>query len=168
MNRVKPLLFILLAAACSVAETREEGGLVELQLTPSIGFIGASPAIGVQALLQYALLGLALGVDQATGEQATFYPVTVNLEISLGNKEKVVPFAVLGGGMMLTIPQNLVDAKTVTSLGFNFGGGFKYYWSERLGFQFEARQLFTEIRNQAEIRELFIFFHNRIGIILRF
>ena len=54
-------------------------------------------------------------------------------------------------------------------VGFNFGGGLRYYLSPKIGIRFETKQLFTRVDSQVTLRkELLIFQSSSLGVIFAF
>lgn len=133
-----------------------------------VGFMGGSALLGVRASMGNPV-SLELGAEQVIGRTATLYPLTFNLVYELTVGSRAIPFAIVGGGMFLTVPLNTVGDETVSSMGLNFGGGLKYFITNSIGIRFETKQLFTRIDNKADARkELLIFQSTSLGVVFAF
>lgn len=139
------------------------------EISPTVGFMGASALIGARAGMNYFPVSLELAAEQVIGRTATLYPITFNAILVLANSARTVPYGIVGGGLFLTVPLNSVGDETVSSVGLCFGGGFKYYISSKIGIRFETKQLFTRIKNPADERqELLIFQSTSLGVVFAF
>ena len=133
--------------------------------------MGGSALLGLRASMLYRPVTLEAVAEQVMGRAATLYPITLNAILDLAAPARVVPFAVVGGGLFLTVPTNSVGDETVSSMGANFGGGLRFYLNRKLGIRFETKQLFTRVQNRLEAdarEELLIFQSTSLGVIFAF
>lgn len=147
------------------------GGGAGWEISPSLGLMGGSALLGLKASMAYRPVTLEAAVDQVMGRTATLYPFTVNTVLDMSPPARVVPFAVVGGGLFLTVPTNSVGNETISTMGLNFGGGLRFYLNRKLGFRFETKQLFTRVENNlenAKREELLIFQSSSLGVIFAF
>jgi hypothetical protein len=156
------------SAAPSV--TAVSGGTASpFEVSPTIGFMGASALLGARASMNYFPVSLELAAEQVLGRTATLYPITFNAVLDLANSTRTVPYGIVGGGLFLTVPLNSVGDQTISSVGLCFGGGFKYYITSRIGLRFETKQLFTRVKNRIDERqELLIFQSSSLGVVFAF
>lgn len=156
------------SAAPSV--TAVSGGTTSpFEISPTIGFMGASALLGARASMNYFPVSLELAAEQVLGRTATLYPITFNAVLDLANSTRTVPYGIVGGGLFLTVPLNSVGDQTISSVGLCFGGGFKYYITSKIGIRFETKQLFTRVKNQYDDRqELLIFQSSSLGVVFAF
>jgi hypothetical protein len=139
------------------------------EISPTVGFMGGSALLGLRAAMNYRPVTLELSAEQVMGRTATLFPLTVNAILDLAPASRAVPFAILGGGLFLTVPANTVGDQTVSSMGANFGGGLRFYLGPKLGLRFETKQLFTRVTNHLDDRqELLIFQSSSLGVIFAF
>ncbi|MEO7424152.1 MAG: hypothetical protein ABI036_03130 [Fibrobacteria bacterium] len=139
------------------------------EVSPIVGFMGASALIGARASMNYFPVSLELAAEQVLGRTATLYPITFNAILDLANSTRTIPYGVVGGGLFLTVPLNSVGDQTISSVGLCFGGGFKYFINSRIGIRFETKQLFTRIKNQHDDhQELLIFQSSSLGVVFAF
>lgn len=147
------------------------GGGAGWELSPSFGMMGGSALLGMKASMAYRPVTLELSAEQVMGRTATLYPVTLNAVLDLAMPDRVVPFAIVGGGVFMTVPSNSVGDETVSTMGLNFGGGLRFYLNRKLGIRFETKQLFTRVENRLEANgreELLIFQSTCLGVIFAF
>jgi hypothetical protein len=157
------------AAAPSVTEVNGGRTQTPFEVSPTIGFMGASPLIGARASMNYFPVSLELAAEQVIGRTATLYPITFNAILDLAESARTVPYGIVGGGLFLTVPMNSVGDRTVSSVGLCFGGGFKYFITSKIGIRFETKQLFTRVKNQTTDREdLLIFQSSSLGVVFAF
>jgi hypothetical protein len=155
--------------APSVTEVNGGRTQTPFEVSPTIGFMGASPLIGARASMNYFPVSLELAAEQVIGRTATLYPVTFNAILDLAESARTVPYGIVGGGLFLTVPINSVGDRTVSSVGLCFGGGFKYFITSKIGVRFETKQLFTRVKNQTTDREdLLIFQSSSLGVVFAF
>jgi hypothetical protein len=141
----------------------------QYEFSPSAGLMGSSALIGLRVSMNTHPVTLELATDQVMGRTATLFPITVNAVLNLADLKKTVPYALIGGGLFLTVPINSVGDQTISSIGINFGGGLRYYISSRIGLRLETKQLFTRIENRRDHRqELLIFQSTSLGVIIAF
>jgi hypothetical protein len=181
----KPMLHILLVLAFASAATALDprAGLpasspgtrgdapagAGYEISPTAGMMGGSALLGVKAAMNYHPVTLELSAEQVMGRTATLYPLTVNAILDLAAPARVVPFAIVGGGLFLTVPANTVGDESVSNMGANFGGGLRIYLGPKLGIRFETKQLFTRVDNRLDGRdELLIFQSSSLGVIFAF
>jgi hypothetical protein len=141
------------------------------EISPSLGLMGGSVLLGLKASMAYRPVTLEAAVDQVMGRTATLFPFTVNAVLDMSAPARVVPFAIVGGGLFLTVPTNSVGNETISTMGLNFGGGLRFYLNRKLGFRFETKQLFTRVENSLETvkrEELLIFQSSSLGVIFAF
>lgn len=141
------------------------------EISPTLGFMGGSALLGLKASMAYRPVTLELVGEQVMGRAATLYPITLNAVLDMARPARVVPFAVVGGGLFLTVPSNSVGDDPVSSMGLNFGGGLRFYVNRFLGIRFETKQLFTRVENRFETQkreELLIFQSTSLGVIFAF
>lgn len=139
------------------------------EISPTAGMMGGSALLGLRASMLYRPVTLEMSAEQVMGRSATLYPFTVNAILDLARVSRAVPFAIVGGGLFLTVPSNSVGDETVSSVGLNFGGGLRFYLNPKLGIRFETKQLFTRVDNRLDKREeLLIFQSSSLGVIFAF
>ena len=139
------------------------------EFSPNAGFMGGSALLGVRASMNYSPVTLEMNAEQVVGRFATLFPLTLNAVLDLARTAKAVPYGIVGGGLFLTVPQNSVGDHPISSIGFNFGGGLRYYLSPKIGIRFETKQLFTRVDSQVTLRkELLIFQSSSLGVIFAF
>lgn len=147
----------------------ETGSGAGFEISPTAGMMGGSALLGLRASMLYRPVTLEMSAEQVMGRSATLYPFTVNAILDLARVSRAVPFAIIGGGLFLTVPSNSVGEETVSSVGLNFGGGLRFYLNPKLGIRFETKQLFTRVDNHLDKREeLLIFQSSSLGVIFAF
>lgn len=147
----------------------ETGTGAGFEISPTAGMMGGSALLGLRASMLYRPVTLEMSAEQVMGRAATLYPFTVNAILDLARVSRAVPFAIVGGGLFLTVPSNSVGDETVSSVGLNFGGGLRFYLNPKLGIRFETKQLFTRVDNHLDKREeLLIFQSSSLGVIFAF
>jgi len=147
------------------------GGGAGWEISPALGLMGGSAVLGIKASMAYRPVTLEAAADQVMGRTATLYPFTLNAVLDMSAPARVVPFAIVGGGLFLTVPTNSVGNETISTMGLNFGGGLRFYLNRKLGFRFETKQLFTRVQNNLESEkreELLIFQSSSLGVIFAF
>jgi hypothetical protein len=160
-------LFFLLIAALPLKA--EPGDAPRYEVSPDAGFMGGSAMIGVRAAMNYHPVTFEMAASQVIGATAALYPITLSAVLDLAKLSTVVPYGTVGGGLFLTVPTNSVGDETISSVGLSFGGGLRYYLTQRLGIRFETRQLFTRIDNRLDGREeILIFQSSSLGVIFAF
>jgi hypothetical protein len=141
------------------------------EISPTLGIMGGSALLGLRASMLYRPVTLEAVVEQVMGRAATLYPITVNAILDLAAPARAVPFAIIGGGLFLTVPSNSVGDEPVSAMGANFGGGLRYDLNRQLGIRFETKQLFTPVQNRLDTQardELLIFQSTSLGVIFAF
>ncbi len=156
------------ASAPTVTEV-SGGTSSPFEISPTVGFMGASALLGARASMNYFPVSLELAGEQVLGRTATLYPITFNAILDLANSTRTVPYGIVGGGLFLTVPLNSVGDQTISSVGLCFGGGFKYFINSKIGIRFETKQMFTRIKNQHDDhQELLIFQSSSLGVVFAF
>jgi hypothetical protein len=154
-------------AAAPDAPTGPHPGL-PFEISPTVGFMGGSALLGVRASMGNPV-SFELSAEQVIGRTATLYPLTFNLAFDLSLDARAIPYAIMGGGLFLTVPLNTVGDETISSVGAEFGGGLKYFITNAIGIRFETKQAFTRIKNQMDDRdELLIFQSTSLGVVFAF
>jgi hypothetical protein len=167
--RLTPVYLGLSALIFSLPIRAETQDSPKYEISPDAGFMGGSAMIGVRAAMNYHPVTLEMAASQVVGATAALYPVTLSVVLDLARLATVVPYGTVGGGLFLTVPTNSVGDETISSIGVSFGGGLRYYLSQRLGIRFETRQLFTRIDNRLDGREeILIFQSSSLGVIFAF
>lgn len=139
------------------------------ELYPHTGAMGGSGVFGLRASMNYRNLNLEFSGAQVIGESANLYPLMLNLLVNLTTHGRVLPYGVVGGGLFLTVPTNAIGSETVSTLGGNFGGGARFFLTDRFGIRFEARQYLTNINHERDSREeLIIFQEFSLGVTFLF
>ncbi|MGL1886643.1 MAG: porin family protein [Reichenbachiella sp.] len=135
-------------------------------IIPYAGFMGKSPLYGIRGVMVYEHMGISLETGQVLGTYSTIYPILLGFDFSLGDtKHSIRPYATLGGGMLITVPQAAVDPETVTSVGLFFGAGVRYLVFKNLGIQFEFREFFTEVENASGLKRIIVFNNLMLGLV---
>ncbi len=164
--KLASLVFLILSIV-NVSPAAENGRMYEI--SPHVGFMGASKMAGIRAGMNYGSLSFELAAAEVIGQYATLFPLTASGLLNLGASKKAVPYGLIGGGLFLTSAQNAIGSHTVSSLGMNFGAGLRYFLSPRFGLRFETKQLFTSINNGNDNRsELLIFQETTLGLLFSF
>jgi hypothetical protein len=169
-------LALLLAPVSAAAQEGPEAGGSRgavYEISPTAGMMGGSPLLGVRAAMNYHPITLEAGIEQVMGRTATLYPFTVKALLDLAPFARAVPFAIVGGGLFLTVPANTVGQETVSSVGAEFGGGLRFYLTRRMGLRFETKQIFTRVDTRVEgqsdaRQELLIFQSTSLGVLFAF
>lgn len=164
-------LCLLLGAAEIPAEEILPRAGAGWEVSPTLGLMGGSALLGLRASMLYRPVTLEAVAEQVMGRAATLYPFTLNAILDLAAPARAVPFAIIGGGLFLTVPANSVGDETVSSMGANFGGGLRFYLNRKLGVRFETKQLFTRVQNRLDAQareELLIFQSTSLGVIFAF
>jgi len=155
------VLIFILPLFSQIVDQDDEGGFFEL--TPVVGFAGASPIFGIKGSMVYPVMELQLSFDLISGKFTNLYPITVSAILPLGHFNNATPYASVGGGMSVTAPQNAVGGNNITEGHLIFGGGLKYYMDDYIGYRFEIGQTLTRIKNQQTKKET-LFFYQQITI----
>ncbi len=166
---IKPGLWVLGMAMLwtTPAVCQESSG--HFEVAPQIGYAGASPLFGVTGAMSYPKVDLELSFNLITGNYTTLYPLTFGLLFPLGIFHHSVPYGLIGGGMSITVPDNAIGAKTLTTGHILFGGGLKHYFNDLVGIRGEIGQILTLVKNNSSNRDELLFYQKfTLGIILAF
>jgi hypothetical protein len=131
---------------------------VSFEIAPHTGLMGSSGVLGIQLAMNYSSLTLELSADQVVGRMANLYPLSVNAVLNLTTRGRLIPYGVVGAGLLMTVPTNTIGDETITSLGLNFGGGARYFITRTFGIRVEAKQLMTSVPNRMDNRNELLFF----------
>ncbi len=138
---------------------------VHFEISPHTSLVGGSGAFGIRLGMNYGSFNLELSGEQVIGRTANLYPVSVNAMLNLATRGRIIPFGSAGVGLLLTVPTSTIGDETVSSIGFNFGGGARYFLTNIFGIRAEARQYVTSIHNQRDARdELLVFQEFSLGV----
>jgi hypothetical protein len=119
--------------------------------------------------MNYGAFNFELAGEQVIGQTANLYPLTVNALLNLSTSGRFIPYGVVGGGLMLTVPSNTIGDETVSTLGITFGGGARYFLSEMFGFRLEAKQYITSVKSDQEQNDELLFFQElSVGVTFLF
>jgi opacity protein-like surface antigen len=131
---------------------------VTFEISPHTGFMGKSGMFGLRLSMNYGSLNLELAGEQVIGTYANLYPLVVNAILNLSTRSRLIPYGAAGVGLMLTVPTSTIGNETVSTLGFNFGAGARFYFTPTLGVRVEAKQYITNITNARDEREELVLF----------
>ncbi len=138
---------------------------VAFEICPHTGFMGKSGTLGLRLSMNYGSLNLELAGEQVIGANANLYPLSVNAILNLSTRSRLIPYGAAGVGLMLTVPTSAIGDETVSTLGFNFGAGARFYFTPTMGVRVEAKQHITNIRNTRDERqELILFQEISLGV----
>lgn len=138
---------------------------VHFEVSPHTGLMGGSGIFGLQLGMNYSSLSLELSGEQVIGKTANLYPISINALLNLSTRGRLIPFGSVGAGLLLTVPTSTIGDETVSSIGFNFGGGARYFLTSMFGLRAEARQYITSVKNERDSRnELLVFQEFSIGV----
>jgi hypothetical protein len=144
----------------------EEG--MKFEISPNTGFMDGSGEFGLDASMNYKAINLEFSAAQVIGETADLYPLMLNLVFNFSKTGNMIPFGMIGTGLFLTVPST-IGSRSVSTLGMNFGGGIRYYFSDDLGIRIGVSQNLTTIKNTRDnFDELLIFQEVTIGFIFVF
>lgn len=167
------LLFVASANAQSdsTAVTARPVSMVDLtdgvhfEVSPHTGLMGGSGVFGLRLGMNYSSFNLELSGEQVIGKTANLYPISINALLNLSTRGRLIPFGSVGAGLLLTVPTSTIGDETVSSIGFNFGGGARYFLTNVFGLRAEARQYITSVKNERDSRnELLVFQEFSIGV----
>jgi len=162
----KPGIILLLLTTLAVAQNNDN---VVFELSPHTGFMDGSGQFGLDASMNYKSFNLEISGAQVIGETADLFPINVNLLFNLAKKGKMIPYGGVGIGLLLTVPSTTIGNKTLSSLGVNFGGGLRFYFTDDFGLRLGVNQFLTNIKNKRdETEELLIFQEVTLGVIFVF
>lgn len=138
---------------------------VTFEIFPHTGFMGRSGTFGVRLSMNYGSLNLELAGEQVIGTYANLYPLSVNAILNLSTRSRLIPYGAAGVGLMLTVPTSTIGDETVSTLGFNFGAGARFYFTPTMGVRVEAKQYITNVTNtRDEQEELVLFQEISLGV----
>lgn len=139
------------------------------EVSPHTGAMGGSGLFGLRLSMNYGALNLEVAGEQVIGKTANTYPLMLNFVLNLSQKGKLLPYGLVGGGLMVTVPTDAIGARTVSTAGVNFGGGARLYLNRSFGFRLEAKQFVTQVANQISAEdELLIFQEVTFGVTFMF
>lgn len=142
---------------------------VLFEVSPHTGLMGGSGTFGLRLGMNYSSFHLELAGEQVIGKTANMYPVSVNAILNLSTRSNLIPYGVVGVGLLLTVPTTSIGDETVTSIGFNFGGGARYYLTRNFGLRAEAKQFVTNIKSQRDQSSELLFFQEfSLGVAFMF
>ncbi|MBM2839705.1 MAG: hypothetical protein HW412_233 [Bacteroidetes bacterium] len=131
---------------------------VSFEISPHTGMMGGSGTFGLKLSMNYSSLNIELAGEQVIGKTANLYPLSVNALLNLTTRSRLIPYGVVGGGLLLTVPTNSLGDETVSTLGVNFGGGARYYITKSFGVRVEVKQYVTSVRSERELNNELLFF----------
>ncbi len=131
---------------------------VAFEISPHTGMMGGSGTFGLRVSMNYSSFNLELAGEQVIGKTANLYPLSVNALLNLTTRGRLIPYGIVGGGLLLTVPTNSLGDETVTTLGVNFGGGARYYITRSFGVRVEVKQYVTSVRSERESNNELLFF----------
>ena len=115
------------------------------EVTPHTGMMGGSGLFGLKLGMTYGSVSIEASGEQVIGQTANLYPLFVNLGFNLSTNGRLLPYGLVGGGLLLTVPTNALGAETVSAMGLNVGGGARFFITERFGFRLEVKQFVTSV-----------------------
>lgn len=131
---------------------------VTFEISPHTGMMGGSGTFGLCLSMNYSSFNLELAGEQVIGRTANLYPLSVNALLNLVTRGRLIPYGVVGGGLLVTVPTNSIGDETVTTLGMNFGGGGRYYITKSFGVRLEVKQYVTSVRSERDSNTELLFF----------
>jgi opacity protein-like surface antigen len=131
---------------------------VTFEIAPHTGMMGGSGTFGLSLSMNYSSFNLELAGEQVIGKTANLYPLSVNAILNLTTRGRLIPYGVVGGGLLVTVPTNSIGDETVSTLGVNFGGGGRYYITKSFGVRLEVKQYVTSVRSERESNTELLFF----------
>lgn len=141
----------------------------KFEVAPHTGIMNGSGIFGLKLAMNYSALSLELSGEQVIGKTANLYPLQFNIAYNLAKTGQLLPFASVGGGLFMTVPTNALGSKTVSTMGFNFGAGARYYMTRSFGFRMELRQHMTRVNNELTAQNEFLRFTEvAVGITFMF
>jgi opacity protein-like surface antigen len=142
---------------------------VSFEASPHTGLMGGSGTFGLRLSMNYSSLNLELAGEQVIGRTANLYPISVNAILNLATRGALIPYGVVGTGLLLTVPTNTLGDETVSTIGINFGGGVRYYITRSFGFRAEVKQFITSVANTRDLKdELLVFQEVTVGVTFMF
>ncbi len=138
---------------------------VAFEISPHTGLMGKSGTFGLRLSMNYSSFNLELAGAQVLGKLANMYPLTVNGVLNLSTRSRLIPFGLVGVGLLLTVPTATIGDEVVSSIGVNFGAGARYYFTRSFGVRVDVRQYITNIKNNRELKdELLLFQEVAFGV----
>jgi opacity protein-like surface antigen len=138
---------------------------VAFEVSPHTGLMGKSGAFGLRLSMNYGSFNLELAGEQVLGKFANLYPLSVNGILNLSTRSRLIPYGVVGVGLLLTVPTATIGDETVSSIGMNFGAGARYYFTKSFGIRAEVKQYVTNVKNaRNEDDELMLFQEVTLGV----
>jgi hypothetical protein len=131
---------------------------VSFEVAPHTGMMGSSGLFGLKLAMIYGTLTLEMAGEQVIGKTANLFPISLNLVLNLATRGRLIPYGAVGAGLWLTVPTTALGAETVSTLGINFGGGARYFFTRAFGVRLEAKQYITTVRSERELQEELLFF----------
>ncbi len=182
LNSISVVVLALLVGATHGGAQERDTALVEergptinlnngvlFEVSPHTGLMGGSGTFGLRLGMNYSSFHLELAGEQVIGKTANMYPVSVNAILNLSTRSNLIPYGVVGVGLLLTVPTTSIGDETVTSIGFNFGGGARYYLTRNFGLRAEAKQFVTNIESQRDQSSELLFFQEfSLGVAFMF
>lgn len=142
---------------------------VLFEVSPYTGLMGGSGTFGLRLGMNYSSFHLELAGEQVIGKTANLYPISVNAILNLSTRSNLIPYGAVGAGLLLTVPTTSIGDETVSSIGFNFGGGARYFLSGNFGIRAEAKQYVTNVKNQRDENDELLFFQEfTLGVAFMF
>ncbi|MFN0159344.1 MAG: outer membrane beta-barrel protein [Bacteroidota bacterium] len=142
---------------------------VLFEVSPHTGLMGGSGTFGLRLGMNYSSFHLELAGEQVIGKTANLYPISVNAILNLSTRSNLIPYGAVGVGLLLTVPTTSIGDETVSSIGFNFGGGARYYLTRNFGIRAEAKQYVTNVKNQRDQNDELLFFQEfTVGVAFMF
>jgi opacity protein-like surface antigen len=168
-------LFIVLTQSALGQSKKNGTGQVDLsegvvfEITPHTGFMGSSGVFGIKLGMNYDVIAFEFAAEQVIGQTSNLYPISINMILNLTTKGRLIPYGIVGPALFLTVPTNTIGDETLTTVGLNFGGGLRYFFTSSFGVRLEAKQYFTTVENKRDNREeLLIFQEISIGVTFLF
>ena len=120
--------------------------------------MGGSGTFGLTLAMNYGAFSLELAGEQVIGKTADLYPLSVNAVLNLSTSGRLIPYGTVGAGLMLTVPSNTIGDETVSTLGINFGGGARFFFTEMFGLRLEGKQHITSVKADRDQQSELLFF----------
>jgi hypothetical protein len=138
---------------------------VAFEIAPHTGLMGKSGTFGISLAMNYSSFNLELAAEQVIGKTANLYPLSVNGILNLSTRSRLIPYGAAGVGLLLTVPTTTIGDETVSSIGFNFGAGARFYFTRTFGIRAEVKQYLTTVKSSRDARdELLIFQEIKLGV----
>ena len=164
-----PLILIFVLFSIQLVSAQRTGSGMSFELSPHTGFMDGSGVFGLDASMNYKSVNLEFSIAQVIGETADLYPLDINLVFNLAMAGKMIPYGSVGAGMLLTVPSTSIGNRTVSNPGINFGGGLRFYLSDKFGLRLGVNQYLTNVKSKRDqSEELLIFQEVSLGVIFVF